>query len=89
MQELYSHSKACSSKECSLPYTSLVPRPSHCQVFDCLQYAKMKGKGLHDPFYHVNDVIIYLGRWGEGVQIEKQDLDSCSFCPKRWSFERS
>ena len=23
---------------------SLVPRPSHCSVYDCLQYAKMQGK---------------------------------------------
>ena len=25
---------------------SLVPRPSHCQVFKCLEYAKMEGESL-------------------------------------------
>ena len=25
---------------------SLVPRPSHRPVFDCLQYVKMEGEGL-------------------------------------------
>ena len=25
---------------------SLVPRPSHCPVFDCLQYVKREEKGL-------------------------------------------
>ena len=34
---------------------SLILRPSHCPVFDCLQHAKTEGEGLIDPFYHVND----------------------------------
>ena len=29
-----------------LLFHSLVPRPSHCPVFDCLQYAKTEGEGL-------------------------------------------
>ena len=28
------------------PYASLIPRPSHCPVFDRLQYAEMEGEGL-------------------------------------------
>ena len=39
----------------------LIPRPSHLQVFDCLQYAKMEGEILVH-FYHMNDVSVYLGR---------------------------
>ena len=38
--------------------TSLVPRLSHCPVFDRLQYGKMEGEG---PFYNVSDVSVYLG----------------------------
>ena len=45
---------------------SLIPRPSHCPVFDRLQYAKMEGEGLHGPFYHVNDVSVYLGQQKRG-----------------------
>ena len=37
---------------------SLIPRPSHHPVFDCLQYAKMEGEGLVH-FYHVNDTSVY------------------------------
>ena len=39
------------------PYSSLILRSSYCPVFDRLQYAKIEGKGLHSPFYRVNDVI--------------------------------
>jgi len=38
-----------------LPVSRLIPRPSHCPVFDCLQYAKTEREGLHD-------VSVYLGR---------------------------
>ena len=59
---------------------SLVHRPSHRPVFDCMQ--KLRG----------NDVSVYLGRQrGEGVPHRKNELEtlSCSFCPpKCWSFER-
>ena len=47
---------------------SLVPRPSHCPVFDWLQYARMGG-GRHGPLYHMNDVSVYRG--GEGSLIER------------------
>ena len=43
---------------------NLIPRPSHCPVFDCLQYAKMEGRP--GPFYHMND-IVFTYRWTEGV----------------------
>ena len=36
----------CSSHAQWQPYLSLVPRPSHCPVFDRLQYAKMEEGGL-------------------------------------------
>ena len=39
-------------------FDSLVPRPSHCPVFDRLQYAKTERK-TPGPFYHVNDVGVY------------------------------
>ena len=39
---------------------SLIPRPSHCPVFDHLQYAKTRGK--LGPFYHMNDVGVYSAR---------------------------
>ena len=42
--------------------TSLVPRLSHCPVFDRLQYGKTEGEG---PFYKVSDVSVYLGRQRE------------------------
>ena len=50
------------------------------------------GGGRPGPFYHVDDVSVYLGRQrGGGVPHRKNELEalSCSFCPKRWSFERS
>ena len=41
-----------------LSHCSLIPRPSHCPVFDCLQYAKAEGEGLVQTlFYHVNDIL--------------------------------
>ena len=40
--------------------TSLIPRPSHHPIFDCLQYAKTRG--MPGIFYNVNDVSVYLGR---------------------------
>ena len=44
-------------------------RPSHHPVFDCLQYAKTGERP--GPFYHVNDISVYLGRQrGEGSPIE-------------------
>ena len=42
-------------------------------------------------FYHVDGVIVYLGRQRGGwVAHRKSELEalSCRFCPKRWSFER-
>ena len=36
---------------------SLIPRPSHHPVFDCLQYVNMEG-----TIYHVSDVNVYLGK---------------------------
>ena len=51
---------------------SLVPRPSHCPVFD--RYAVCKSGGRRPGiFHHVNDVSVYLGRQrrgGEGCPIE-------------------
>ena len=53
----------------TLQLHSLVPRPSHRPVFDHLQYAKTE-VGRPGPFYHVNDVSVYLGRQrgGRGPQ---------------------
>ena len=51
------HSDGCRvpiHKQASL----LIPRPSHCPVFDHLQY----GGGRPGSFYYVNDVSVYLGR---------------------------
>ena len=53
---------------------SLVPRPSHRPVFDLLQYAKNRG-GRPGPFYHINDVSVYLGRQrGGGVPDQETHL---------------
>ena len=67
------------------------PRPSHHTAFDCLQYAKT-GEGGPSPFYHVNEVSVYLGRQRRGgVPDQKNDLEvlSCSFYPKYSIFECS
>ena len=53
-----------------------------------------RGGGRPGPFYHVNDVSVYLGRQRggrEGVPDRKNNLEaiSCSFYPKRLSFEHS
>ena len=71
---------------------SLVPRPSF-PPFSFWSLAVCKnGGGSPGPFYHVNDIGVYLGRqrWG-GVSNWKNELEafSRSFCPKRWSFKRS
>ena len=51
---------------CPVNMHSPVPRPSYQPVFDILQYAK------DCPFYHVNNISVYLGRqrW-EGVPDRK------------------
>ena len=70
---------------------SLIPRPSHCPVFDHLQFAKTEG-GRPGPFYHVTDVSVDLcrRRWGE-VLDQKNEVEaiSGSFCLNHWSFEHS
>ena len=67
--------QSCNIQECSSVFSaelgkgqhSLVPRPSHCPVFD---YAK-NGEGRRGPFYYVNDINVYLGRQrGEGSLIK-------------------
>ena len=41
---------------------SLVPRPSHCLAFDCLQYAKAEGEGLVHFITRITSVsTVYLG----------------------------
>jgi len=71
---------------------SPVPRPSHVpSSFWSLAVCK-NGGGRPGTIYHVNDVSVYLGRQrGGGVPRRKNKLEawSCSFCPKRWSFDRS
>ena len=67
-------------------------RPSHCPVFDCLQYAKTEVGGRPGPFYHMNDVLQCLRRYrqrgGEFFhQQNKLETISCSFCPNSCSFE--
>ena len=61
---------------------NLIPRPSHCPVFDHLQFAKTEG-GRPGPFYHVTDVSVDLcrRRWGE-VLDQKNEVEaiSGSFC---------
>ena len=53
----------------------LVPRPSHCQVSDHLQYAKMEGKGgggRSGSNYHMDDVNVCLsGQRGGGARNQK------------------
>ena len=43
---------------CCLATSTLVARPSHDLVFDCLQHIKMEKKGLRDLVIGVN---VYLG----------------------------
>ena len=53
---------------------SLVPRPSHCPVFDRLQYAKIGG-GRPGPFYHVNDIVSpRLTEGGRGPRLKEHIL---------------
>ena len=81
---------------CQVPetymYNSLIPRPSPPSSFWLVAECK-NGGGRLGPFYHVNDVSVYLHvgnsyRGGEGSPIERQAW-LCSFCPKCWSFECS
>ena len=54
--------------------SSLVLRPSHCPVFDCLQYAKTGRRP--GSIYHVSDVNIYSGRQsGRGALKWKSTLE--------------
>ena len=62
--------------------TSLVPRSSHCPVFDRLQYTK-NGGGRHGIFYHVNDISVCLVDRGRGgVPYQKN-----TFCAHVFRFE--
>ena len=49
-----------------LEVVELVPRPSHCSIFDRLQCSG-NGGGKLSPFYHVNDVVSTLVDGGVGV----------------------
>ena len=49
IQETSSMSETEEQNQTKAINTSLVPRPSHHPVFDCLQYAEMEGEGL-GPF---------------------------------------
>ena len=63
------------------------PPSSFCSLAVCKNGGERPG-----IIYHVNDVSVYLGRQrGGGVPRRKNELEawSCSFCPKRWSFEHS
>ena len=55
----------------------IVPRPSHHPLFDRLQYAKKKknGGGRPGPFYHVNDINVYLSRQRKGSK-PKNELEA-------------
>ena len=65
---LHCHSKSAVNLFTQCVPTSLITRPSHRPVFDCLQ----KRRGRPGPFYHVNDVCGDLGRHrGEGSSIER------------------
>ena len=60
-------------------------------AFDGLKYSKNRGE-RPGPFYHVNNVSIYLGRQRGGRDPhQKNELEalSCRSCPKHWNFERS
>ena len=46
-------------------WTSLVPRPSHCPVFDCFQYAKTEGEGLVYFITWMTSVSTWVDRGGE------------------------
>ena len=52
---------------------SLVPRPSHCPVFlFFLSLAVCKNRGGRPvPFYHMNDISVYLGTQRGGRPIER------------------
>ena len=51
--------------------TSLVPRPSHCPVFDRLQDAKTEGEGLVSFITWMTSVSTRVDRGGEGFLIER------------------
>ena len=50
-----------------LNISSFVPRSSHYPVFDHLQ----KWRRRPGPFYHMNDISVYLGRQREGPPLEE------------------
>ena len=56
---MYASIVALKARYCSDLY-SLVPRPSHHPVFDCFAVCK-NGGGRPVPFYHMNDISVYLG----------------------------
>ena len=57
-------------------FTSLVPRPSHHPVFWSFAVCK-NGGGRPGPFYHMNDISVYLSRQrGEGVPHRKNELEA-------------
>ena len=58
---------------------SLIPRPSHRPVFDCLQYAK-NGGGSRGPFYCVNDISVYLDRQREERGPRLIECILCTYC---------
>ena len=47
---------------CSLETISLIPRPSHRPVFDCLQYEKEEGEGLSTQ----------VDRGGRGLRLKER-----------------
>ena len=66
---------------------SLIPKPSRCSVFDCLQY---KIRGRPGPFYHMDDVNVYVRREGGrgkegGSRNERTSFTHAfCFCPEHW-----
>ena len=67
---------------------SLVPRPSHCPVFDCLQFAERKGEALVDFISWITPLSTYIvGRrsGGRGAW-QRNELEAFiwSVCPSAW-----
>ena len=57
--------------------SSPVPRPTHCPVLIAFSMQKQRVGGRPGPFYHVNDVSVYLGRQrGQGSLIKTTSLRS-------------
>ena len=61
--------------------TSLVPRHFHRPVFDCFTVCENGGR-RPGPFYHMNDVTVYLGKQKGGGSLTKRMHFVYRLCPE-------